>query len=51
MAKRIEKAFKSLLVKAGYSEKAKTEVWNWYTFPAEKGKATKKSALTVSSDF
>jgi hypothetical protein len=48
---KIEKAFKSLLGKAGYSDKAKSEIWKWYRTPPKKRRATKKRARTKSSDF
>jgi len=32
VGKRMEPAFDSLLCQIGYSERAKKEVWNWYTF-------------------
>ena len=47
----IEKAFKSLLGKAGFSDKAKSEIWKWYGTPPKKRKATKKRVRTSSSDF
>jgi hypothetical protein len=42
VGKRIEKALKSLLGKAGYSEKASNEVWKWYRIPPKKSKTLKK---------
>jgi len=47
----IEKAFKSLLGKAGFSDKAKSEIWKWYGTPPKKRRATKKRVRTSSSDF
>ena len=48
---KIEKAFEALLGKAGYSDKAKREIWKWYRTPPKKRKVTKKRARTSSSDF
>jgi hypothetical protein len=42
IGKRIESAFKSLLGKSGYSDKASNEVWKWYRSPPKKSKAVKK---------
>ena len=62
MGRRIEQAFKSLLGKAGYSKKAKSEVWKWYRLPPRKRKAVEnwrsrawlidpnKTRITMSSD-
>jgi hypothetical protein len=46
-----EKTFKSILGKAGYSEKAQGEVWKWYRTPTKKRKAHKKRPRMSSPDF
>ncbi len=51
MGTKLERAFRSLLGKAGYSEKAKNEVLKWYTSPTKKRKATKKRGSKSTSDF
>lgn len=51
MGVKTEIAFKSMLGKAGYSEKAKNEVWKWYKTPTKRRKATKKRSRMSRSDF
>jgi len=42
MGKGIGQAFKILLSKSGYSDKATNEVWKWYRTPPKKSKKLKK---------
>jgi len=39
VGKRKEQAFKSMLGKSGYSEKASDEIWKWYTTPTKENKS------------
>jgi hypothetical protein len=48
---KMEKVFYSLLGKAGYSDKAKSEISKWYRTPPNKRKAAKKRSGTTSLDF